>query len=92
MMNLIIRPSNLVFRFYLHDGWTKESIEEFYTRGRALLAFPDDAYPYYIVENGTPDKQKILRECFIQQPFFVTEKEKRMTQEEVFDSYWGKYQ
>lgn len=85
---LIIRPSNLSFRFYKHDGWTKELVKSFLITGAAEDPFPEDEYPYYRIErSSTLDKKKVLDECFIEHCWFWSKQEHDRTQEQIFDSY-----
>ncbi len=90
-MTLKIRPSNLVFRFYLSDGWTKALVESMFHKCTARIAHPEDLDPYFVTDHtkeAVPNKEKILKECDIQHCWFWTEGENSRTQEQIIDCYY----
>lgn len=50
-MNKTIYSSNLILRFYINDGWTKEELDKFCTKGEVHCFHPYDKHPYFTLDH-----------------------------------------
>ena len=87
---MIIRPSNLALRFYKRDGWTSDTLKEFMLPERPIPRFQEDPFDqgyWSILSSSYLNKEKVLKECEINHPFFWSDYERQRTQEQIFDDY-----
>lgn len=64
-----IRSSNLMLRFYVSDGWTKEELEECtihraLIKGSVSIKHPEDKDPYFTIDDDSHwNYEKLLSKC-----------------------------
>jgi hypothetical protein len=60
----VIRLSNLAARYYIRDGWSLETINQYLLRGQfARMNFMTVDDPYFVLEQGASvDADRILRD------------------------------
>jgi len=86
-----IQQSNLLMRFYVSDGWTKEELDSCADKGKHCDLHPysvDDGMPYFIFNVGNPYiSEKILELGYIDRTYLASSLPERvkLTDLEILD-------
>ena len=83
-----ISQSNLLLRFYVHDGWTKEELDKCAIKGESQIHTESDPQPYYIFHIGNVyDSTKLLEIGYVERKLLehVAPERLKLTDKQILD-------